>query len=318
MEESDVPFVVSASSEAPTSKVGQEQIHDLLFGEKLSWQALIYELVNTQQLDPWDIDISLLAERFLERVRALEEANFFISSKVLFAASLLLRIKSDILLDTSKDIDDILFGKKQEKKYVQERIVLDEEVPGLVARTPLPRFRKISLDELMQALGHAIRTENRRIQRVVVARQQEYETSLSLPKRRLHLGDAIQTVYSKVENHFASSSEKLAFSSIAGKTKEDRITSFVPLLHLDTQHKLWLEQAGHFEEIWIMLNHLYEAKHKEALEHAAKEVDEALRTEGFEASEALITDDVPSRFAGNAFTQPLGEAFDEALSPSSL
>lgn len=305
---------VAPAGEAYREKVGQEQIQDLLFGEKLSWQAIMYDLVNTQQLDPWDIDISLLAQRFLEKVKELEEANFFVSSKVLFAASLLLRIKSDILLDTSKDIDDILFGRKQEKKYTQERIVLDEDVPDLVARTPLPRFRKISLEELMQALGHAIKTENRRIQRVIVARQQEYETALSLPKRRLHLGDAIQTVHSKLERHFASSSHTLAFSQIAGDTKEEKVATFVPLLHLDTQHKVWLEQHGHFQEIWILLKHLYEAHHKEALAQAAQEVNYALQEEGFEENDALIEDDMPREIIVNEFKQPLGDAFDDALS----
>lgn len=309
MDEEGGELSVQRGTSGAVSKVGQEQIQDLLFGEKLSWQAIMYDLVNTQQLDPWDIDISLLAERFLERVKELEEANFFVSSKVLFAASLLLRIKSDILLDTSKDIDDILFGRKQDKKYTQERIELDEDVPDLVARTPLPRFRKISLEELMQALGHAIKTENRRIQRVIVARQQEYETALSLPKRRLHLGDAIQTVHTKLEQHFASSSEKLPFSQIAGETKEEKVATFVPLLHLDTQHKVWLEQHGHFQEIWILLKELYEAHNQEALAQAAKDVDQALRDEGFEVSDALIDDDLPKEVIVNEFKQPIGDLF---------
>ena len=48
--------------------VGQDQIHDLLFGEKLSWQAIIYDLINTEQLDPWDIDLTLLSSKYLEKI----------------------------------------------------------------------------------------------------------------------------------------------------------------------------------------------------------------------------------------------------------
>ena len=59
--------------------VGQEQIHGLLFGEKLSWQAIIYDLINTEQLDPWNIDISLLSNRYLGKIKELEGHNFFIS-----------------------------------------------------------------------------------------------------------------------------------------------------------------------------------------------------------------------------------------------
>jgi len=150
------------------SKVGQEQIHGLLFGEQLSWQQIIYDLINSEQLDPWDIDLALLTNKYLERVREMEEADLFVSSKVLFAVALLLRIKSEILLNHYiPSLDAILFGKEEEKKYVQERIELEEEVPGLVLRTPLPRFRKVSLQELMAALSKAVKTENRRIKKAI-------------------------------------------------------------------------------------------------------------------------------------------------------
>ena len=177
-------FVISSPQ---NGKVGQEQIHTLLFGETLSWQAIIYDLINTEQLDPWDINLSFLASKFLEKVRQLEEANFFISSKVLFAASLLLRMKSEVLLEKDiQNLDDTLFGKKEQKKYIQERLELDEEIPELILRTPLPRFKKVTLEELIRALDVAIKTENRRIQKVVITKQQEFETSLSLPKNRVN------------------------------------------------------------------------------------------------------------------------------------
>ena len=259
-------------------RVGQEQIHGLLFVEKLSWQQIIYDLIKSEQLDPWDIDISLLSMRFLERVVQLEEANFFVSSQVLLAASFLLRLKSEILLDQYiPSLDAILFGKKEEgKKYSQERIELDEEVPGLVLRTPLPRFRKVTLEELMSALGHAIKTENRRIRKVVIARQQELETSLSLPRHRINIKDKIKEVHSRLKKIFSSREEKLAFSELAGTSSIERVATFIPLLHLDNQHKVWLEQEGHLEEIWILLKQIYERKNAEMLETMRKEAETAI------------------------------------------
>jgi len=268
-------------------RVGQEQIHGLLFVEKLSWQQIIYDLIRTEQLDPWDIDISILTNKFLEKVRKLEEANFFISSQVLLAASLLLRLKSEILLDQYiPSLDAILFGKKNEqKKYSQERIELDEEVPGLVLRTPLPRFRKVSLEELMNALGQAINTENRRIRKVIIAKQQELETALSLPRHRINIKDKLREVHSKLRKIFSNREEKLAFSEIAGKTNEERVATFIPLLHLDTQHKVWLEQHGHFEEIWILLKHIYEKQNMANLEVMKKEAEAAIENLVKEESE---------------------------------
>jgi segregation and condensation protein A len=256
-------------------RVGQEQIQDLIFGEKLSWQSIIYDLINTEQLNPWDIDLAILSNKYLEKVKMLEEANFFVSSKVLLAASLLLRLKSEILLNEYvPSLDEILFGKKEDKVYHQERIELEEDIPDLVPRTPLPRLRKVTLEELMSALGKAIKTENRRIQRVVLTKQQEMEVSLSIPKRRINVQDKINEIYSKLTNIFSSREEKLAFSELSGPDAEEKIASFVPLLHLDNQQKVWLEQEGHLEEIWILMKHMYEKQNSAELERMKKEVED--------------------------------------------
>ena len=240
------------------TKVGQAQIEDLLFGEQLSWQTIIYDLINTEQLDPWDLDLVVLANSFLEKVKTMEETNFFVSSKVLLATSLLLRLKSEVLLNEYlPSLDAIFFGKKEDKRYIQERIELDEDIPGLIPRTPLPRYRRISLQELMSALGKAINTENRRIRRVVLSRQQEFETALSLPRTHINLKDRINTIFSLLRVHFASGKEKVAFSDISGKTNFEKISNFVPLLHLDNQKRVWLDQEEHFNEIWVWLHSHY-------------------------------------------------------------
>lgn len=293
------------------NKVSQEQIHSLLFSDALSWQSIIYDLINTEQLTPWDIDISLLANKYLERIRELEEANFFISSKVLLAAAILLRMKSEILLDYElPSLDAMLFGKKEEKKYVQERIELDEDIPFLIAKTPLPRYKKVSLEELMRALGKAINTENRRIKKVVLAKQQEFETALYLPKQQANIKDRIRDVYRRLNEVFKNREEKLAFSDFAGKSDSDRVATFVPLLHLDNQQKIWLEQEVAFEEIWILLKHLYEKQNSHILEQMRKEVEEEMKNfeEDLDEEQKMRLDEIENEFAN-----PLEESMERAL-----
>jgi segregation and condensation protein A len=258
-----------------SNKVGQEQIHGLLFGEQLSWQSIIYDLINTEQLDPWDIDISLLANKYLEKVRELEEANLFVSSKVLFAASLLLRIKSEILLNHHlPGLDDILFGREDKKKYVQERMELEEEVPGLIQRTPLPRHKKVTLQELMSALGKAVKTENRRIQKVVTAKQQEIETAIAIPKSRINIRDSIKSIYGKLKEIFSSEREKVAFSEfVDNHNGGKKVEAFVPLLHLDNQHRVLLEQENHLDEIWIWSKQWHNKRYEAELEKMRREVE---------------------------------------------
>ena len=208
----------------------------------------------------------------------------FVSSKVLFAASLLLRMKSEILLNHYiPELDGRLFGRKEEKKYFQERIELEEEVPELVQRTPLPRFRKVTLQELMAALGKAVQTENRRIQKVATAKQQEIETAILIPKRNINIRDQIREIYGKLKNIFLNRKDRFAFSELVqSHNRGDKVGAFVPLLHLDNQHKVLLEQEGHLEEIWIWLKKVHEEKYASELEQMRREAEIEMEKEKLE------------------------------------
>ena len=247
-------------NKAATNNIKQEQIHDLLFNREIGWQEIIYDLINTEQLDPWNINIIILTDKYLVKISELEEADFFVSSKVLLAASLLLRIKSEILLNKYiKSIDEILFGKKEDKRYISERIELDEEIPMLVPKSPMPRFRKVTLRELMESLGKAINTENRRIKKEITNRNALIESSFSLPKRKFNIKSKIKELYTRLVLHFNDKKDhkRISFTEFVGNDKEEKIISFSPLLHLENQKKVWMEQEKHFEEIYIWLKETY-------------------------------------------------------------
>jgi len=243
----------------------QQQVHDILMSREVSWQEIIYDLINTEQLDPWDIDLMILSDGYLAKVQKLEEMDFFVSSKVLLAAAFLLRLKSEILLNRYiKSIDEILFGKKEDKKYIMERIDLDEEIPELVPKSPMPRFKKVTLQELISALDKAIVTENRRIVKEIVNKNAIREAGFSLPKRTINVKDKIREIYDKIFGHLnpkvAPEKDKVSFTEIVGMNKEERIVAFLPLLHLDNQKRIWLEQNEHFDEIHIWLKKNFDEK----------------------------------------------------------
>lgn len=243
-------------------QVRQEEIHNLLFNREVGWQEIIYDLINTEQLDPWNVDITILTEKYLEKINALEETDFFISSKVLLAAALLLRIKSEILLNKQlKSIDEVLFGNGKDKKTtVLEKIELDEDIPELIPRSPMPRFKKVSLDELMEALNKAIVTENRRIKKEIVNRNALRETSIFMPKKQtISIKDKIGKIHLDIKNYFKTNKKatRISYTEFIGKEKEERVLSFYPLLHLENQQKIWLSQENHFDEIYIWLKDVY-------------------------------------------------------------
>jgi segregation and condensation protein A len=288
------------------NNVKQDQIQDLLFNREIGWQEIIYDLINTEQLDPWDIDITILTEGFLAKIQVLEEADFFVSSKVLLAAALLLRIKSEILLNKYiRSIDDILFGIKEEKKHVLERIELNEEIPELVPRSPLPRFKRVTLQELMASLDKAIATENRRIKKEILKKNALRAGSLSLPKRKVRIKDKIREMYKNLLDHFEKEEKKkrVSFNEFIGEDKDEKIISFSPLLHLDHQKKVWLEQEVHFDDFYIWLKEVYFRHNPDPFADLKAEIEEEIKELDDEKKKRL-------QKINKDFENPLADFFD--------
>jgi len=261
------------------NNINNNQFFDLITGEEISWQAIIYDLIKTEQLDPWDIDLSVLADRYVDIIQKMEEANFLISSKVLLACSLILRLKSQILTEHYiKELDEALNGGKESKKYEVERMEIDEdELPLLVPRTPIPRHRKVTLNELISALNKAIDTENRRIRKEIKVKQTEKSALVLLPREdRIPLKDRVKSIYSLIKSLLEKPNvQRITYSEIA-PSREEKISSFLPVLHLSNNERLYLNQSGHFEEIYLMLEKMHEDvdELKREIEEINEDIDE--------------------------------------------
>ena len=48
------------------NRIDQNQFFELISSGELGWQGIIYDLIKTEQLDPWDIDLSRLSEKYIE------------------------------------------------------------------------------------------------------------------------------------------------------------------------------------------------------------------------------------------------------------
>jgi chromatin segregation and condensation protein Rec8/ScpA/Scc1 (kleisin family) len=257
------PDLGSANKEK-IDKVGQDQIYDMLVSRELSWQALLLDLINTERLNPWDIDLSILAQRYVEKIRELQDLGenaFFISSKVLLAAAILLRIKSEILHENIRDIDEILFEskKKMRDELVKNPQIItleEDEIPLIMPRTPLPRARKVTLPELMSALDKAINTEHRRIKKSLYMNRARRDIGIAIfPRFTFNITQKIKDIFGKIKELFMKkNSDKLVFSElVSSNEKTERIPVFLSLVHLDHQKKIWLEQEQAFSELQIYL-----------------------------------------------------------------
>ena len=236
----------------------QEQIYNMLIQkDEITWQSLLLDLIKSEQMDPWNIDITQLSKKYINTIKDMKEANFFISGKVLLACSLLLKIKSNKLINEEiYNFDSQLF--KQEETYEELEELFDQapipesEKPKLTIKTPMPRKRKVSLQDLMKALNKALEVEKRRN----VKRELLNKIDVKIPEKKVDISELITSVYEKVLDFFKTNKKKtLTFSKLTNSDKkEDKMYTFIPLLHLDTKEKLNISQEEHFGEIHIEIS----------------------------------------------------------------
>lgn len=237
----------------------QDKIYDMLIKEdEITWQTIIQDLIKSEEMNPWDIDITLLTKRYLNTLKRLKEANFFISGKVLLAAAILLKIKTnklvnedfakfDLILNPPEEIEDLMEDYGYQK--LNDEII--KEKPKLTIKTPLPRKRKVSLDDLMDALKKALEVNQRRVRRKLDAQK----VDVTIPEKKVDITALIKDVYDKIINFFKTKKEVLTFTKLVpSERKEDKILTFIPLLHLDNQNKIDLKQEEHFGDISIEIN----------------------------------------------------------------
>ena len=227
----------------------QDKIYDMLMHEdEITWQTLIYDLVKSEEMNPWDIDISLLTQKYIETIKKLQEMNFFISGKVLLASAILLKIKSHKLVaEEIPYLENLIFPPEPEEYFDEERP--EYLIPDLAIKTPQARKRTVSMNDLISALHKALEVNHRRVMRRVA--EQNFRMP-ELPQKKIDISRLIKDVYEKILSFF-SKKEPVTFSKlIPSDKKDDNIMTFIPLLHLDHQEKINLEQKEPFGEINIL------------------------------------------------------------------
>lgn len=231
----------------------QDQIYELLVNkDEITWQTIIYDLIKSEQMNPWDVDISLLSKKYIETLKKLKEANFFLSGKVLLASALLLKIKSEKFVNEDfVNFDNLLYPQSLNELELYEdspNPYINLEHPELTIRTPLARKRNVNLNDLMSALQKALEVNKRKVMR----RLREDEIVVKIPEKKFDISKLIKNIYDKILDFFKYKKEILTFTKLIPSDKrEDKILTFVPLLHLDSQEKINLVQNEPFGEIFI-------------------------------------------------------------------
>ncbi len=253
----------------------QDQIFNMLMDkDDVSWQSILLDLVRTEKMDPWDIDVSQLSRKYLDMIKKLKELDFRLTGKVVLAAALLLKIKSKRLVGADIEFLDSLFSQTDEVEEgfddlglsdveIMRRMIEDEN-PRLIPRTPQPRRRKVSIYDLMDALQKAMEVKRRRLIKEIPELKE-----ITLPEKKKDVTEIMRDIFSMVRAFFIKTSgkKKLTFSHLLpAETRDAKVFTFIPLLHLTNQRRIDMLQYEHFGEIEIKMLKAKAQRQKQMLE----------------------------------------------------
>jgi len=235
-------------------------------------------LAEDDEIDPWDIDVVRVTDKFLER---LDEADLRTSGRALFYASVLLRMKSDALLEDD-DPDDGPGAADEPIDPWADDLPAGEDDPfdaladEMDRRLDRKRARGTpdTLEDLVRELREAERSADWKESR-------EYDTSDSPRGFRRgtqeldyridddmrddseptvedvtgtahgeNVEELVEAVATAVETHFDAGRDAVLFAEV-DDAAGSRIETFLGLLFLSNQGRIVLDQDEYFGDLWI-------------------------------------------------------------------
>lgn len=234
-------------------QVHEKILHTIMDESEISWKTIIYNLVQEEGMDPSNIDVGRIAKGYIDLVHQVQDLDLKVSGKVILAAAYLLKIKSFSVLDNSLEaFQNLIEPEKQDQDdEIEDRPLAPRkniDYSQLVPRIPQPRKRKVSVQDLVNALEKALEVKERRVMNYV----RRNEGQVEMPEAEYDISEMIDILYKKIDSHYSTKEQDLFFHHLLDSTqKMDKVTTFLPLLHLENQTRIVMDQKKHCGDIVI-------------------------------------------------------------------
>ncbi len=220
---------------------------------RADWEEVLREL--THDMDPWDIDVVELVRRFREYMLRLRTLELEIPGRMLLVGAVLLRLKAEILRegngngkhgdgDSSEDEKEALIAAAQQAEFIpEEGVFISPELRPTVPRRPR---RKITLEELKQALRAALEQEKRKRRK----RPRSRPVEVPMPKGEPFSVRA-RRLWRKLLS-LVNGKRDVPFEALLSRRDPNEVVArFMELLHLDARGMVVLSQRRFLGELVV-------------------------------------------------------------------
>lgn len=240
---------------------------------------MLVQLAEDGEIEPWDIDIVEVTDKFLAR---LDDTDLRTSGRALFYASVLLRMKSDVLLEPDEPEEPEL--EPWEVPFEDDAEMdapagfdpinqLEQEMDRRLKRKSV-RGSPQTLDELVHELRDAERGSwwknsrtydtsgsphgyNRGTQTLdyrsgddMRFADEPTEDDVTHTAHDEHMEDVIQDVYAALREQYEQGREEVLYAEVE-QTGGSKVMTFLALLFLANRDFVRLAQDELFGDLWI-------------------------------------------------------------------
>jgi len=230
---------------------------------------ILLDLSKQGDLDPWDIDLEKVTTKYLEAISKTSGDSLKEAGRAIFYASVLLRMKSDLLVEQGQEALRIGLHRELDDDYLLEEELANRHMTQITFNDlenalrrkyiqKAKRFRKLTLQDLIKALQEAKEEEENKILR---QQQKLFDfDSYSIVAPELE-GDILDLTHSEnLEGAIERLRAVLPEHLIEGKGIEftnivrllgDWSNAFLATIFLAHENEIKLDQKEFYKELWV-------------------------------------------------------------------
>lgn len=238
--------------------------------EALDGIALLVSMAKTGKIDPWNIDIVDVTDKYLIQMAEKKASNLKNTGRTIWLASVLLKLKSNVLVGLDPMDFDSVMAQDSFEEYNDDfepdynptpirknNVVSIDEALKRRLSTRLNRKRTVTLQDLIkqlkfyeeldkkQALKNTLERAKRR------ARSYENFTADDIVNlaHEEYIDKTVNTLRTKLENIFVQSS-KVELTELI-EIGMDKISAYIALLFLSAESDIELVQEEFYGDLFI-------------------------------------------------------------------
>jgi len=226
--------------------LGLNDLREIIQNDR--WKDVLIDLVIGNKIDPWDVNIEIVAGEFLKYIRHMNEYDLSVPANIVLATSIILKYKANTL--------KYIFGNENENdgdEYSDDALDMPplDGIPQLTMINRIPPKRKVTLTELINEIEKVMKYDEKP-DRYRKEKIKYYPLILNISEGSTE--EKINEIYVKIEKNIDKEGWTTFSRIVDNKEPYTLVSTLLGMLHLRQREKIIIKQEDIFDEIFVRIS----------------------------------------------------------------